>query len=64
MSTATLTAASGHPVVADSQWIEARTQNRVARATLRLLFNPARTLSNSVGGKLPWHRRDRSLSWR
>jgi hypothetical protein len=46
------------------KWIEARTKNRVARASLRLMFNPARTLSNAVGGKLPWHRRDRSLSWR
>ena len=45
------------------KWIEARTKNRVARASLRLLFNPARTLSNSVGGHLPWYRRDRSLSW-
>jgi hypothetical protein len=46
------------------KWVEARTGNRVARASLRLIFNPARTLSNAVGGKLPWHRRDRSLSWR
>jgi hypothetical protein len=46
------------------KWIEARAKNRVARASVRLLFNPARTLSNAVGGKLPWYRRDRSLSWR
>ena len=46
------------------RWVDARTSNRVARASLRLLFNPARTLSNAVGGKLPWYRRDRSLSWR
>ena len=46
------------------KWVEARTSNRVARASLRLLFNPARTLSNAVGGKLPWYRKDRSLSWR
>jgi hypothetical protein len=46
------------------KWVEARAKNRVARASLRLLFNPARTLSNAVGGKLPWYRRDRSLSWR
>lgn len=46
------------------KWIEARTTNRVARASLRLIFNPARTLSNAVGGHLPWYRRDRSLSWR
>lgn len=46
------------------KWVESRANNRVVRASLRLLFNPARTLSNSVGGKLPWHRKDRSLSWR
>jgi hypothetical protein len=46
------------------KWIEARTSNRVVRASLRLIFNPARTLSNAVGGHLPWYRRDRSLSWR
>jgi hypothetical protein len=46
------------------KWIEARATNRVARASLRLLFNPARTLSNAVGGHLPWYRRDRALSWR
>ena len=46
------------------KWIEARATNRVARASLRLLFNPARTLSNAVGGHLPWYRRDRPLSWR
>jgi hypothetical protein len=46
------------------RWVEARTGNRVARASLRLLFNPARTLSNAVGGHLPWYRRDRPLSWR
>jgi hypothetical protein len=45
------------------KWIEARTRNRVARASLRLIFNPGRTLSNAVGGHLPWYRRDRSLSW-
>ena len=46
------------------KWIEAHAKNRVARASLRLLFTPARTLSNAVGGKLPWYRQDRSLSWR
>lgn len=45
-------------------WIEARTSNRIARASLRLIFNPARTLSNAVGGHLPWYRRDRPLGWK
>jgi hypothetical protein len=46
------------------KWIEARTKNRVARASLRLIFNPARTFSNAASGKLPWYRKDRALSWR
>lgn len=46
------------------KWVEARTSTRVARASLRLLFNPTRTLSNAVSGKRPWHHRDRSPSWR
>lgn len=46
------------------KWIEARTNNRVTRASLRLIFNPARTFSNAVGGHLPWYRSDRTLSWR
>jgi hypothetical protein len=45
------------------KWIEARTQNRVWRASLRLLFNPARTLSNTASGHLPWHRHQRPLGW-
>jgi hypothetical protein len=46
------------------KWLEARTSNRVARASLRLIFNPARTFSNAASGTLPWYRKDRSLSWR
>jgi hypothetical protein len=45
------------------RWIEARTSNRFYRATLRLVFNPGRTLSNSASGKLPWYRPGRPLSW-
>ncbi len=46
------------------QLIERHTTNRVWRASLRLLFNPARTLSNTAGGHLPWHRDGRPLGWR
>lgn len=46
------------------KWVEARTTNRVWRASLRLLFNPSRTLSNTASGHLPWHREGRPLSWR
>jgi hypothetical protein len=45
------------------KWIEARTGNRFFRATLRLVMNPARTLSNTASGRLPWHRPGRALGW-
>ncbi|MEZ5319609.1 MAG: hypothetical protein R2752_19570 [Vicinamibacterales bacterium] len=38
--------------------------NRVFRAILRLAFNPARILSNTAQGHLPWYRPDRPLSGR
>ena len=46
------------------KWMEARTSNRVLRATLRLIFNPGRTLSNTAAGRLPWHRDARPIGWR
>jgi hypothetical protein len=46
------------------QWIEKRTNNRVARAAIRVVFNPGRTLANSTTGRLPWFRDGRPLSWR
>jgi 2-polyprenyl-6-methoxyphenol hydroxylase-like FAD-dependent oxidoreductase len=45
------------------KWIEARTANRFFRASLRLIFNPSRTLSNSASGRLPWHREGRPLGF-
>jgi hypothetical protein len=45
------------------KWVEARTQNRVYRALLRLALNPSRTLSNSATGRAPWHRPGRPLGW-
>ena len=45
------------------KWVEARTNNRFFRATLRLAFNPARTMSNTLRGRAPWHREGRSLGW-
>lgn len=35
--------------------------NRVARATVRLLFNPARLMANLAQGRSPWYRPDRPL---
>jgi hypothetical protein len=45
------------------KWVEGRTRNRFFRAALRLAFNPARTLSNTASGRLPWHRERRPLGW-
>jgi hypothetical protein len=46
------------------QWVERRTTNRFYRAALRLAFNPARTLSNTASGRVPWHRDGRPLTSR
>jgi hypothetical protein len=46
------------------KWIERRTHNRAWRASLRMLFNPARTMANLTSGKRPWNRGDRSIGWR
>ena len=46
------------------KWVEARVRNRTVRASLRMIFNPARTFSNGVSGKLPWHRDGRPIGWR
>jgi hypothetical protein len=46
------------------KWVEAHTTNRVWRASLRLIFNPARTLSNAASGRAPWHRDGRTIGWR
>lgn len=46
------------------KWVEARVRNRVARATLRLVLNPGRALSNSATGRVPWARDGRPLAWR
>jgi len=46
------------------KWVEARTTNRVWRASLRIVFNPSRTFSNTASGRLPWHREGRPLDWR
>ena len=35
------------------EWSETRIRNRVFRASMRMLFNPARTLSNSATGRAP-----------
>lgn len=46
------------------KWVEAHVRNTVARATLRLVLNPGRALSNSASGRAPWARDGRPLAWR
>jgi len=43
---------------------EDHTQNKVARAAMRLLCNPGRGLSNAASGRAPWYRDGRPLTWR
>lgn len=45
-------------------WIERRTHNRVARASLRMVFSPSRMLANLAQNRAPWHRAERPLGWR
>jgi len=45
------------------KWVEERSTNRVARASIRMLFNPARTFANLAMNRAPWSRDGRSLSW-
>ena len=46
------------------EWAETRIRNRVFRASMRILFNPARALSNGATGRAPWHRDSRPIGWR
>lgn len=46
------------------RWFERRTTNRVWRASMRMLFNPSRTLSNTAQGRTPWFRVTRPLTHR
>jgi hypothetical protein len=46
------------------QWAERRIHNPFFRVVIRFAANPGRTLSNTASGKPPWHRPDRSLTWR
>lgn len=46
------------------EWVERHTQNRFARASLRVVFNPSRTLANLAQNRPPWHRAERTLGWR
>jgi hypothetical protein len=43
--------------------IEAHTQNHFYRASIRMIFGPARALANAAMGKMPWQRDTRTLDW-
>lgn len=40
-------------------WVERHVSNAVARASLRMLFNPSRTFANIAQSRSPWYRADR-----
>lgn len=44
------------------EWIERHTANRVARAVVRMVFNPSRLLANLAQGRTPWYRHGRPIS--
>jgi hypothetical protein len=43
------------------RWFEDHVRNRFYRAAIRCIFNPARTMSNTSTGRVPWHRDGRPL---
>ena len=45
------------------KWVEERTGNRVWRASLRMLFNPGRSLANVASQRMPWDRQDRPIDY-
>jgi hypothetical protein len=45
-------------------WVERRVGNRIARAILRMAFNPSRTLANLAQNHEPWRRAGRRIGWR
>jgi len=44
------------------KWVEQRVRNRVYRASLRMIFNPGRTLGNLTTNQAPWYRKARPLT--
>jgi hypothetical protein len=46
------------------EWFERRITNRVARAAVRMLFNPSRMLANLAESREPWRRQGRPIGSR
>jgi len=44
------------------RWFEGKVRNRVFRASMRMLFNPSRTMANTALRRVPWHRDGRALA--
>jgi hypothetical protein len=44
------------------EWVERHAGNRVLRASVRMLFNPSRTLANLAQTRAPWSRANRPLT--
>ena len=44
------------------EWFERHVKNRTARAILRMLFNPSRSMANIATNHLPWFRANRPIS--
>lgn len=44
------------------EWFERHVRNRTARAILRMLFNPSRSMANIATNHLPWYRTNRPIS--
>ena len=43
------------------EWFERKVRNRVFRASMRMIFNPARTMANAGLRRAPWHRDGRPI---
>ena len=46
------------------RWVEQHTTNRVWRASIRMIFGPARLMANLALGRAPWSRDGRPINWR
>lgn len=44
------------------KWAESRVRNRFYRASMRMAFNPGRTLGNLATNQAPWYRKTRPLT--
>lgn len=43
------------------EWFEGKVRNRVFRASMRMIFNPSRTMANAALRRAPWYREGRPV---